>query len=166
MSKLSNCFKVHPDSDPGPCVHCGESIVKRYVHLKQKLHESPDFCRFISHRFNISEIDCICRNCDKKFQRLFSSKECPKDSPAVKKSRTDSESTVLCFLSDFGFCEQQANHKTQVHITLIQQAFGINVFEKYPIVGDCFTGAICHVHYNKLNRAKNDPPLLNCIICN
>ena len=33
-TQMSNCYEVHPDTNPGPFSHCGqEDISKRYAHL-------------------------------------------------------------------------------------------------------------------------------------
>ena len=49
MSKNTNCFKVHPDVEPGPCVYCSKhDISKRYIHLQQRVSDAPEFYKFES----------------------------------------------------------------------------------------------------------------------
>jgi hypothetical protein len=60
MDTRSNCFKVHPQTDAGHCVYCGQDITaNRYIHLIQKVSDAPDFCLFVKSNFNISELSCI-----------------------------------------------------------------------------------------------------------
>ena len=72
MDKRSNCFKVHPQTDAGPCVYCGQDITaNRYIHLIQKVSDAPEFCLFVKSNFNISELSCIFKKCEIKFKRLY-----------------------------------------------------------------------------------------------
>jgi hypothetical protein len=67
MSQSSNCYKVHPDTDPGPCSHCcQEYISKRYVYLVQKKLDNIEFYDFVQKTCNISDCSCICRKCERK----------------------------------------------------------------------------------------------------
>lgn len=99
MSKNTNCFKVHPDVEPGPCVYCSQhDISMRYIHLQQRVSDAPEFYKFVSDKFNISENACVCRKCDSKFKWLFSrSQEYPDESymSAPKKTCKDDP----CFMS-------------------------------------------------------------------
>ena len=68
----SNCYKIHPDTDSGPCSHCGqEDISKRYVHLVQKKLDSIECYDFVEKTNNISDFSCICRKCERKFNIFF-----------------------------------------------------------------------------------------------
>ena len=67
ISKNTNCFKVHLDVEPGPCVYCSKhDISKRYIHLQQRVSDAPEFYKLVSDNFNISENVCVCRKCDLK----------------------------------------------------------------------------------------------------
>ncbi|CAG2213915.1 unnamed protein product [Mytilus edulis] len=81
MSQRSNCFKVLPDQEPGPCCNCDqEDISKRYVHLIHKKSENPGFyctndlfLQYLKHELNfeselnISEKNYCCSYCYNSF---------------------------------------------------------------------------------------------------
>jgi hypothetical protein len=155
MSKNTNCFKVHPDVEPGPCVYCSKhDISKRYIHLQQRVSDTPEFYKFVSDNFNISENAYVCRKCDLKFIRLFSrSQECPDESCMSVPKKTCKDDP--CFLSYFNACDHQADHKTTINTTLFDKAFDISVINKFPTSNENYKTALCHVHYDKFNHYIN-----------
>ncbi|CAC5419097.1 unnamed protein product [Mytilus coruscus] len=65
MSGRSSCSKLHPERRPGPCAYCNnDHISNRYIHLIQKVSDLPDFTNFVSSKYKIAELDCICRKCE------------------------------------------------------------------------------------------------------
>ncbi|CAC5418641.1 unnamed protein product [Mytilus coruscus] len=65
MSGRSSCSKLHPERRPGPCAYCNnDHISNRYIHLIQKASDLPDFTNFVSSKYKIAELDCICRKCE------------------------------------------------------------------------------------------------------
>jgi hypothetical protein len=78
MSKNTNCFKVHLDVEPGPCVYCSKhDISKRYIHLQQRVSDAPEFYKLVSDNFNISENACVLQtNKIQEHLKLFELNEC------------------------------------------------------------------------------------------
>ncbi|CAC5415614.1 unnamed protein product [Mytilus coruscus] len=73
MSGRSSCSKLHPERRPGPCAYCNnDHISNRYIHLIQKASDLPDFTNFVSSKYKIAELDCICRKCEGKLKKAFS----------------------------------------------------------------------------------------------
>ncbi|CAC5371099.1 unnamed protein product [Mytilus coruscus] len=65
MSGRSSCSKLHPERRPGVCAYCNnDHISNRYIHLIQKASDLPDFTNFVSSKYKIAELDCICRKCE------------------------------------------------------------------------------------------------------
>ncbi|CAC5415140.1 unnamed protein product [Mytilus coruscus] len=65
MSGRSSCSKLHPERRPGPCAyHNNDHISNRYIHLIQKASDLPDFTNFVSSKYKIAELGCICRKCE------------------------------------------------------------------------------------------------------
>jgi hypothetical protein len=62
MSKNTNCFKVHPDVEPGPCVYCSKhDISKRYF---------TNLCQIILIYLKMPVYN-VCRKCYLKFILYF-----------------------------------------------------------------------------------------------
>ena len=154
-SKNTNCFKVHPDVEPGPCVYCSNhDISKRYF---------TNLCQIILIYLKMPMYN-VCRKCYLKCIPLFSrSKVCPDEScmSAPKKTCKD----YPCFLSYFNACDHQADHKTTINTTLFDRAFDISVINKFPTSNENYKTALCHVHYNKFNQYINDSSVLTCLMC-
>ncbi|CAC5358991.1 unnamed protein product [Mytilus coruscus] len=167
MSQRSNCFKVHPDQEPGPCCNCGqEDISKRYVHLIHKKSENPGFCNFIKENYKISDLSCICRKCELKFKRIFAgtSEDIQGPSLSKKKKKTCtiekniSNEKASCFLHQFSKCDKTADHTTTVDPGIFQKVFDINLEH----LQDTLQVSLCHIHYNTLSNWKREQV---CIVC-
>ena len=109
---MSNCYEVHPDTNPGPFSHCGqEDISKRYAHL---IHYE-----FVQKTCNMSDFFYICRKCERKFKPFFlgywrkmiimllslanyENVSCP---PPSEK---------MCFLHHFDICDKRGDHTTDI----------------------------------------------------
>ena len=165
MDKRSNCFKVHPQTDAGPCVYCGQDITaNRYIHLIQKVSDAPEFCLFVKSNFNISELSCICKKCEIKFKRLyFRSTEnslLGNDEPVNKKAFSNGIKSVeddktLCFLNHFNLCQKSGDHTTNIETLYFQTVFDICISDKFPDKEQSFRDTLCHQHYNILSHSNS-----------
>ncbi|CAC5415923.1 unnamed protein product [Mytilus coruscus] len=164
MSQRSNCFKVHPDHEPGPCCNCGqEDISKRYVHLIHKKSENPGFCNFIKENYKISDLSCICRKCELKFKRIFAGTSEDIQGPSLSKKTCTIEKNISnekasCFLHQFSKCDKTADHTTTVDTGIFQKVFDINLEH----LQDTLQVSLCHIHYNTLSNWKREQV---CIVC-
>jgi hypothetical protein len=94
MSK-SNCTKVHPGRDPGPCSvpKCGIGKFdpsNRYVHF---------FSDYVYRQYKINGTDCMCRRCESAFKRsFFRFQTCePDEASDAKRACTDNEDNKWFF---------------------------------------------------------------------
>ncbi|CAC5377131.1 unnamed protein product [Mytilus coruscus] len=164
MSQRSNCFKVHPEQEPGPCCNCGqEDISKRYVHLIHKKSENPGFCNFIKENYKISDLLCICRKCELKFKRIFAGTSEDIQGPSLSKKTCTIEKNISnekasCFLHQFSKCDKTADHTTTVDPGIFQKVFDINLEH----LQDTLQVSLCHIHYNTLSNWKREQV---CIVC-
>ena len=104
MSK-SNCTKVQPGRDPGPCSapKCGKfDPSNRYVHFCQKALYQPEFTDYVYRQYKINGTDCMCRRCESAFKRsFFRFQTCePDEASDAKRACTDNEDNK-CFLIQF-----------------------------------------------------------------
>lgn len=70
MPLPSNCKKIHPNKEKGPCSICKVES-QRYIHLCQKIEKYQDFCFFVTSKRNVSLDDCICKRCELLLNRQF-----------------------------------------------------------------------------------------------
>jgi hypothetical protein len=99
MSK-SNCTKVHPGGDPGPCSapKCGKfDPSNRYVHFCQKVLDQPEFTDYVYRQYKITDTDCICRRCERTFKRSFLKFKAgePDEASDAKRACTDNEDNTI-----------------------------------------------------------------------
>ncbi|CAC5419985.1 unnamed protein product [Mytilus coruscus] len=172
MSGRSSCSKLHPERRPGPCAYCNnDHISNRYIHLIQKANDLPDFTNFVSSKYKIAELDCICRKCEGKLKKAFSrvqndSHTEPEVSP-LKKTCTE---TDKCFLSNFadadGCTSSDIHHYTEINVPVFEKAFSVSMHTQFPehSTSDTFFSHLCHSHYNKLNKCIN-LTVVQCIVC-
>ena len=169
----SNCFKVHPDTQPGPCCHCGiNDISQRYIHLIQK-KDNPSFCDFVQKKYNISDTSCICRKCESQLKRAHvkcQDQDCNQEVSAPKKSCPDISNTCIsedngskCFLHYYDLCDLSGDHSTKIEPLLFQKTFNIDVSIKFPQYFDKFSSTLCHKHYNAISNSKTE--LRQCVVC-
>ncbi|CAG2238273.1 unnamed protein product [Mytilus edulis] len=170
MSKKTNCFKVHPEREPGPCIHC-ERHNDRYIHLIQKKPDNYDFFQFIVQMYNYSESACICRTCEMKFKRAFA-KVTEENEIGVSSSKKTcsnidgaNESKSTCFLHNFNLCSEKGDHLTSIDPNLLERKFDINFLDKFS--DKCnVNGILCHIHYNALSNFKREiSQHVECVIC-
>ncbi|CAC5377839.1 unnamed protein product [Mytilus coruscus] len=93
MSKKTNCFKIHPERESGPCIHC-ERHNDRTCEMKFK----------------------------RAFAKLSEENEIGFSSPKKPCPNIDSanESKKPCFLHNFNLCTEKGKDKSGFHGTTIQ----------------------------------------------
>jgi hypothetical protein len=126
MSK-SNCTKVHPGRDPGPCSasKCGKfDPSNRYVHFCQKALDQHEFTDYVYRQYKITDTDCICRRCESTFKRSFLKFKAgePDEASDAKRACTDNEDNK-CFLSNFSLCSNLSNHRTEIDCFIFLTSF-------------------------------------------
>ena len=143
MSKNTNCFRVHPDVEPGPCVYCSKrNISKRYftnlrqiilIYLKMPVYN-------------------VCRKCYLKFILYFLGQKNVLMNHACLHRRKHAK-TILAFCL---ILMHVTINLTTINTTLFDRAFDISVINKFPTSNENYKTALCHVHYNKFNHYIND----------
>ncbi|CAC5388675.1 unnamed protein product [Mytilus coruscus] len=132
MSQRSNCFKVHPDHEPGPCCNCGqEDISKRYVHLIHKKSENPGFCNFIKENYKISDLSCICRKCELKFKRIFAGTSEDIQGPSLSKKKCTIEKNISNEKASCFYISFQNVTRQQITPLLLTQTVQMTCFTVY-----------------------------------
>ena len=159
----SNCYKVHPDTDYGPCSHCGqEDISKRYVHLVQKNLDSIECYDFVEKTYNISDFSCIGRKCERKFYIFFSRVTEENDINGASSSKKICQNVScspqkMCFLHHFDICDENEDHTTDIDLLLLGKKFDISISDKFADKKEqVFSDVLCHAHYNVLNTLKRE----------
>ena len=70
----SSCSKLHPERQPGPCIHCNCNK-DRYIHLAQKKNSDVKFYEYVEKTFKYSVSACICRGCELQIVRFLAKKQ-------------------------------------------------------------------------------------------
>ena len=170
MSRASNCLRTHPEREPGLCKYCGkDDVSKRYIHFIQKLSDSYNFVKFVSEKYQIGELDCICRKCEIRLKKFYNkSLIVDDDIPVAKKSCLDvhnqTQNNSTCFLSLFSECTSNGDHKSTIKKASFEIAFNISVEDVLPDCEENISVSICHSHYNKYNKFINSN-INQCVVC-
>ncbi|XP_071951903.1 uncharacterized protein [Antedon mediterranea] len=150
MPRGSNCQRTHSSREGGPCKIC-DATENRYWHIANALPNHALAVENLQQHFKVSEMDCICWNCHRKWNTT--------EQPIAKKPKVDSRSCLV----------PNCTNLHQIHQTdkgdecKLRQCFQLpeaHVKQVPQLDGKFF---ICHLHYNIYNRFLS--PSENCSVC-
>jgi hypothetical protein len=129
MSKNTNCFKVHPDVEPGPCVYCSKhDISKRYF---------TNLCQIILIYLKMPVYN-VCRKCYLKFILYFLGQKNVLMNHACLHRRKHAK-TILAFCL---ILMHVTINLTTINTTLFDRAFDISVINKFPTSNENYKTAL------------------------
>jgi hypothetical protein len=118
---------IHPERNfCGPCKICKRKD-GRFFHLQSRIGSDNNFVtRVLEEHGNISLRDCICRKCEGKLKRKFTTPGSPQ-MPVIDEKVAKMESSGTCFLSQFNMCRSTDIylHKCKQNLETVLDTFGL-----------------------------------------